>query len=208
MHLCDDCRAERDWETGTQVDYLIKANLAKKEDDPSKARCRECTRIDRSPTFIRNPLFEICKKCAERLRQCQHCRKSTLPKDELDRVERHQALLDLFTVALKAFGLGTTKTLFRQHAAEIGIEDIGAFDRLSPGDLDARVDRPLWTKVLNGSWRSSPRWCEAHTGSVQWTKSLCRAERCSHWTIGQAAAWCALCAAEEHACETCGTSFE
>jgi hypothetical protein len=209
MHLCDQCRADRDWETDTTVLWHIKQNLAKPETDPSKARCRECTQWGGAPTFIQNPLFEICQRCALRLQQCQHCRTTTLPKEETDRLERHEALLDLFTLAMKAYGFSAAQRTFRVQADELGIDGVEEIlAAIRAVHLDGRLDRPVWKKVLGANIYRHPRWCGSCGRPNGWHPALCRAERCGHLAVGTTAAYCALCATEERACEACGTSFE
>jgi len=209
MHLCDTCRAERDWDTDATVQWQIKQNLARPESDAMKARCGECTRPGDppAPTFIRNPLFAICKKCAERLQECQHCRNSTQTPEALAAVERREELLDLFTLAMKAYGISAVSDIFRDHAAALGIADCGAVVIAAKSvHLDSRGDRPIWKKVLGGNIYRHPRFCESCRGP--YGRAICRAERCGHLTVGAAAAFCALCATDERSCERCGTSYE
>lgn len=208
MHLCDACRAERDWETDAAVEWQIRQNLAKSASDPSKARCAECTRIGSGlPTHIRNPLFQICRKCAEHLAECQHCRGTTRTQGELAWLERREDLLDLFTVAMKAYGRTAARQMFIAQAEALGIERVQeAVLAAESSNLDARDHRALWKKVLGGNIYRHPRFCGGCRGPRG--RALCKSERCGHLTVGAEAAYCPLCATEERACEACGTSFE
>lgn len=209
MHLCDTCRAERDWETDATVQWQIKQNLARADTDAMKARCGECTRPGDppTPTFIRNPLFTVCKKCAERLKECQHCRGTTEAPEALAAAERREELIDLFTLGMKAYGVSLTTDIFRMHGPSLGIEDYGTVIIAAKSvHLDGRGDRPIWKKVLGANIYRHPRFCEICRGPAG--RALCKAERCGHLTIGAEAAFCALCATDERSCERCGTSYE
>lgn len=209
MHLCDACRAERDWETDATVRWQIKTNLARADGDPMKARCSECTRPGDppSPTYIRNPLFTMCKKCAERLKRCQRCRTSTETLEAQKISERREELIDLFTLGMKAYGFAATVGVFRERAEALGVTDVEAvIASASTLHLDGRLDRPIWKKVLGGNIYRHPRFCE--DCRAPYGRGICRAERCGHLTVGFAASWCALCATDERSCERCGTSYE
>lgn len=209
MHLCGKCRAERDWETDATVQWQIKTNLARPDGDAMKARCTECTRPGNppTPTYIRNPLFTMCKKCAERLQKCQYCRASTETSEALAEAERREELIDLFTLGMKAYGFTVMVAAFREHAAALGVADVeAAIVSAKSVHLDGRLDRPIWKKVLGGNIYRHPRFCEGCRAPNG--RGICRAERCGHLTIGLEASYCALCATDERSCERCGTSYE
>ncbi len=220
MHLCESCRTERDWENDASLLYMIKANLARTADDPAKARCKECTRPGTGePTFIRNPIFQICKRCAERLRECQHCRSSTrLPIDQAAE-EAFETLFDAYVTLVKTFGAPAARTLLKEaslspeeacHAPTLIALDVGLVDSAQPSQrYHYRLQRPIWKKVWGTlTFSARPPRCADCPPPARRAPSMVRASSCGHWAAGMQAVWCLLCAVEQRVCSTCETSTE
>jgi hypothetical protein len=200
MHLCVPCQDSRDWPTDPVVRTKIELNLQARED--LRARCATCR------TYIRNPLFRTCERCAITARHCQLCSKSTLSPEEqsaaAEREKRDDAFeqaLDDFTLVVKRFGL-------RGQAAEAFIarhdEETAARLRLVHlGHIDGRADRPIWKEVLGQDVYRSPYCggCGTHTPAT-----FGKAINCGHFAIGEMMAWCLLCAVRNQRCATCGAT--
>lgn len=220
MHLCEPCRSERDWENDASLLYQIKENRARKNDDPAKARCKECTHPGTGePTFIRNPLFEICRRCAERLRECQHCRTSTLQPKELAAQEAFDTLFDAYVTLVKTFGVRSARALLGEaalspdeapHAPTLIALDVGLVDSAQPHQkYYERLRRPIWTRVWGTlTFNVRPPRCTDCPPPSRYAPSMVRASGCGHWTAGTHAVWCLPCAVEQRVCSVCETSTE
>ena len=204
MHLCGPCEASRDWVNDPVVQTKIAMN-AQQTDENRKARCATCR------TLIRNPMFQICARCAEKARLCQRCSKPTESPEEIVAREASEArkdeLIDLFTVAVKTYGLSASRTLFHEGMrGEIGDEAVEMLLLLDHREMDnGRERRPLWTKVL-GPNVYRHRWCPECAMIPKRAPQIVKAAFCAHFTTGRSPALCPVCAAEKRACEGCGVS--
>ncbi|WKZ29463.1 MAG: hypothetical protein QY323_01890 [Patescibacteria group bacterium] len=220
MHLCETCRAEREWDTDESVRWQIAANLARSERDPAKARCAECTQIGSgAPTFIRNPLFQICRKCAERLDQCQHCRKPMSSSSVAGCGEVFETLFDAYVTLVKTYGRSTARTLLAAadlssaealHVPTLVELDVGLVDSMQPHQrYHYRLKRDIWTKVWGQlGFSVVPPRCEACPPPARAAPAMVRAAHCEHWTAGSSAVWCLPCAVLNRQCAICETSTE
>lgn len=206
MHLCGTCEAERDWVHDPVVRTKVELNL--QQTDPNrKAQCATCR------CLIRNPMFQICAKCAEKARLCQRCSKSTESPEELAVREASEIwrewLIDLFTHAVKTYGLPTARTLFHETMRDaIGNDAVEFVMCLDLRDIDyGRENRPLWKLVLGPNVYRF-RWCGACGATPRRAPELLKAAQCGHWTTGRSPALCPVCAAQKDACEGCGGPTE
>ncbi len=220
MHLCETCQKMRDWDRDTTVQWQIKENLARDSTHPAKARCAECTQPGSgAPTFVKNPMFQICRHCAERLQKCQHCLASTLRSPELAALEAFETLFDAFVTLVKTYGLSTACNLLSKAALSpdeavhapallaLGTHDIDSSQRQQK--YYYRLGRPIWTKVWGPlSFRTTSPRCAACAPPPRGAPEMVRAALCGHWTAGATAAWCLPCAVEQRACAVCEASTE
>lgn len=206
MHLCEPCLGSRDWENDPVVRTKIAVNLGQ-TDENRKARCATCR------TLIRNPMFQICGRCAEKARLCQRCSKPTESPEEIATREASEVwrewLIDLFTQAVKTYGLSTSRTLFHEEMrGEIGDDAVEFLISLDHREMDyGRESRPIW-KLVFGPNVYRFRFCDACSAIPKRAPGIVKAEHCGHRTTARSPALCPVCAAEKSACEGCGGPTE
>src|SRR5690242_2907499 len=104
MRLCEGCESSRDW-----VGAAPTAKEVRLRDQGMI--CQGCGRFTTG-----HPLFRLCEGCAGKAGQerCQHCVKYLTPEAEAraEADESREALIDLFTYCVKAYGLSTSRSLF------------------------------------------------------------------------------------------------
>ena len=204
MHLCEPCRASRDWEDDPVVKTKIALNLQQR-DENRRARCGTCR------TFIRNPLFQICARCADAAKLCQNCSKSTESPEALAAREASEVwrewLIDLFTQAVKTYGITASRDLFREQGPEVIGKDAAEFVlRLDHRDIDyGRENRPIMRLVF-GPNVYRHRFCASCSAIPKRAPAIVKADLCGHWTTSRSPAYCPVCAAGAGACESCGVS--
>jgi hypothetical protein len=203
MKLCDACLALRDWASDPAVQAKIDRNLQER-DENRRARCGTCR------SFIRNPLFALCAKCADKAELCQHCSASLITPEAraimAAAAERREALIDFYTEAVKLYGMTTARRLFHEMRATFGDVAVDMLILLDFRDLDyGRERRPIWTKVL-GTNVFRHRHCQDCAHLPASAPRLIKASGCGHWTTARSGAWCPTCAADLDACEGCGAS--
>jgi|GEM_PF-2949115 len=212
MHLCEPCRASRDWVADPVVKTKIALNL-QQTDENRKARCATCRNL------IRNPMFQLCARCAEKSGLCQACSTATRATPEQVADEAFETLFDAFVTLVKTYGASTARKLLSEaelspeeapHAATLVALDVGQVDAAQPHyRYHYRLRRPIWTKVWGQlGFDARPPRCEECAPPPRGAPAMTRAANCGHWTAGHGAAWCLPCAVEHRACSVCETSTE
>ncbi len=212
MHLCEPCASSRDWVNDPVVKTKIALNL-QQTDENRMARCATCR------TRIRNPLFQLCAKCAEKACLCQACSGATAPSPQHVVDEAFETLFDAFVTLVKTYGADPARKLLAEaelspeeapHVATLVALDVGQIDAPKPTyRYHYRLQRPIWTKVWGQlSFTSRPPRCENCPPPPRAPAMASRAANCGHWTAGHGAKWCLPCAVEHRECSVCETSTE
>jgi len=206
MHLCGPCQESRDWVNDPVVRAKIELN-AQQADPNRKAVCGTCR------TLIRNPLFQICARCAAKAHLCQNCSKSTETPEAKAAREASEVwrewLLDLFTQAVKTYGITATRELFRTQGREVLGNDAAEWVvRLDHGDIDYGREQSPIMRLVFGPNVYRHRFCATCAAIPKRAPSLVKADLCGHWTTARFPAYCPLCAAKSNACESCGDPIE
>lgn len=205
MHLCEPCLSSRDWEADPVVQAKIAQNL-QQTDENRKARCADCR------TYIRNPLFRICAKCAHGADLCQFCTKSTISVEaRAEReaaAERREELVDFFTLLMKTYGLTKSRELVAEARAIFGDAAVETMLLLGQSEMDnGRERRPIWTKAL-GPNVFRFRWCPECSATPRRAPAIVKAAFCDHYTTARSPANCPVCAADKQVCEGCGIASD
>lgn len=204
VHLCTKHQEEWDETPESTILALTRTITAKTNDKRQRCINSDCRAL------INYPRFHLCVYCAEKNRQCQQCSASTLTEEEkrieqrkAEREEAHQRAIDLYTLAVKTYGISSARTLLMQES-KWGAELLNSVLCLGHRELDyGREMRPIWRLVLGADVYRN-RFCSQCPPVPRQTPSLTRGDLCQHLTVGQFATYCPLCAADAHACERCG----
>lgn len=200
--LCTACLALCDWAEDPVVRSKGRHNRERAEQShPMTHRC-----VTVNCETVINPLMKLCQACAGRVGLCQRCQKYLSAEEELANAPNpeREAMIDFFTVVVKTYGYAKAHWLFTElHAEELG-EHANAAAAMRLDQLDQRLRRPIWTKVL-GTNAYALRFCATCSGVPRAAPAILKASGCGHFTTGRSPAFCPVCAAERNLCEGCGS---